>query len=219
MLRLLVLTLILGNGLYFAWSQNLLQAYGFAPAVQREPYRLERQLRPQALRLLGARDLPAGEPPARVAARSGACLQAGLFDAAQTALLRSALKTALPAGSWSLDEGREPPRWIVYLGPYPSAEALVKKRAELAALNVRVEPLGNPALQGGLSLGGFETELAADAELKALNRRGVRTAQVLQERAEVRGMRLRLSGVDDALQARLEDLTPALAGKVLSPCR
>ena len=30
MLRLFVLTLILANGLYFAWSEGYLRAYGFA---------------------------------------------------------------------------------------------------------------------------------------------------------------------------------------------
>ncbi len=52
MLRFFVLALILMNGVYFAWSQGLLQAYGFAPAQQTEPERLLQQIRPQALQLL-----------------------------------------------------------------------------------------------------------------------------------------------------------------------
>lgn len=220
MLRFLVLALVLSNGLYFAWSQGLLQAYGFAPASQSEPQRLARQLRPEALRLLSAQELQQSQAASAVGVRPGVCLQAGLFDAAQTALLRDALAAAaLPAGSWSLDEVLEPARWIVYMGPYPSAEALAKKRTELSALKLRLEPLGNPALQGGLSLGGFETQAAATAQLNALSRRGVRTARVLQERAEVSGMRLQLAQADDTLRARLDALTPALAGKLLSPCR
>ncbi len=219
MLRFLVLALVLSNGLYFAWSQGLLQAYGFAPASQSEPQRLARQLRPEALRLLSVQELQQSEAASAVGARPGVCLQAGLFDEAQTALLRDALEAALPAGSWSLDEVLEPARWIVYMGPYPSAEALAKKRAELAALNLRFESLGNPALQGGLSLGGFETQAAANAQLNALSRRGVRTARVLQERAELRGLMLRLPAADSAQRTRLEALTPALAGKPLSPCR
>lgn len=219
MLRFLVLALVLSNGLYFAWSQGLLQAYGFAPASQSEPQRLARQLRPEALRLLSAQELPPSAAASAVDARPGVCLQAGLFDAAQAALLRDALEAALPAGSWSLDEVLQPARWIVYMGPYPSAEALAKKRAELAALKLPLEPLSNPALQGGLSLGGFETQTAATAQLDALSQRGVRTARVLQERAELRGLMLRLPAADSALRARLEALTPALAGKSLSPCR
>jgi hypothetical protein len=52
MLRLLVLLLILANGLYFAWSEGMLRAYGFAPAQQREPQRLTQQVRPEAIRVL-----------------------------------------------------------------------------------------------------------------------------------------------------------------------
>ena len=113
----------------------------------------------------------------------------------------------------------EPARWIVYMGKYASAADLAKKRSELALLNLKFEPLINPALEWGLSLGGFETQAAAKAALDVLSRRGVRTAQVVQERAEVRGMLLRIPAADDSLRARLDELKPALAGKVLSPCR
>ena len=43
MLRLAVVLLLLANGLYFAWSQGLLQDYGLAPAQQSEPQRLSQQ--------------------------------------------------------------------------------------------------------------------------------------------------------------------------------
>jgi len=39
MLRLLVLLLVLANAGYFAWSQGLLAAWGFAPAATGEPQR------------------------------------------------------------------------------------------------------------------------------------------------------------------------------------
>ena len=84
---------------------------------------------------------------------------------------------------------------------------------------MRVEPLINPALQFGLSLGSFETQAAADAELVALRQRGVRSARVLQERAELRGMLLRVPAADDTLRARLDELKPVLAGKLWRPCQ
>ena len=215
LLRFLVLTLALLNGVYFAWSHGLLLGFGFGPAPQTEPQRLARQIRPDGVQVLTVPEPAQPEPAPRV----GECLQAGLFDEAQSALLRSTLEPALPGGSWSLDAAVEPARWIVYMGQYISAEALASKRAELAALNLRFEPLINPALQLGLSLGGFETQAAADAALDALNQRGVRTARVVQERAELRGVMLRLPAVDDIVRARLGELKPALAGKPLSPCR
>lgn len=52
MLRLLVLLLVLANAGYFAWSQALLGAWGFAPAATGEPQRLRQQIKPEALRIL-----------------------------------------------------------------------------------------------------------------------------------------------------------------------
>ena len=181
------------------------------------------QLRPDAIRILTAEEAKRleaapGLTPA-AALRPPECLQAGLFDDVQAAALRRALESALPAGAWQLEPAREPPRWIVYMGKYPSVEALAKKRAELAALDFRIEALSNPALEFGLSLGGFDTEAAADAELAALTRRGVRTARVVQERSETRGVLLKIAAADEVTRARLDDLKLALAGKVLRACK
>lgn len=51
MLRPLVLFLLLANLAWFAWAQGLLAPLGFGPTPQREPQRLERQLRPELLRV------------------------------------------------------------------------------------------------------------------------------------------------------------------------
>ncbi len=56
MLRLTVLVLFLANGLYMAWSQGWLRAYGFGPAQQTESHRLGQQIKPEAIRLLTADD-------------------------------------------------------------------------------------------------------------------------------------------------------------------
>lgn len=217
MLRFIVLALVLLNGIYFAWSQGLLQGLGFAPTQQTEPQRMAQQIQPEALRLLTPQELLAPAPQA--AAKPTECLQAGLFVEAQGAPLRTALAAVLPAGSWQLQDARLPARWIVYMGKYASADELTKKRAQLASLNLKFEPLQNPALGPGLSLGGFDTQDEANKALEAFSQRGVRTARVLQERAEERGLILQLPVVDDAVKAGLAALQPALAGKPLSPCR
>jgi hypothetical protein len=218
MLRLFVLALILLNGVYWVWSQDLLLGLGFAPAQQTEPQRLAQQIRPEAVRLLNVQDLHLLETAPRVANKPAQCLQAGLFDDAQSAVLQRTLASALPTGTWTLEEASEPARWIVYMGRYASAEILAKKRAELASLKLQFEPLTNPSLQLGLSLGGFDTKAAANAQLDSLSRRGLRTAKVVQERTEMRGMMLRVAQADEVLRSRLDELKPALAGKVLSPC-
>ena len=227
MLRLLVLALLLANAAYFAWSQGMLRGYGLAPAALSEPQRIARQLRPEGLRILRpdeARRMDAAPAVAQTAASPVSasppeCLQAGLFDDTRTLALRTQLQAALPANSWRLETVVEPARWIVYMGKYPTADALAKKRAELASLNLKFDALAEPALEFGLSLGGFQTQAAANAALANLKRRGVRTARVVQERAEVRGTLLKLAAVDDLVKARLDDIKAALADKPLRPCR
>ena len=218
MLRLIVLVLLLLNGGYYVWSQGLLQAYGWAPASQSEPQRLAQQIKPEALHRLSDEELQLAEAPPRVAVKPPVCLKAGLFNENQSVLLRRTLTAAWPAGTWSLEAVAEPARWIVYMGKYANAAELAKKRAQLASLELKFEPLTNPALGLGLSLGGFETQAAAQTALETFSRRGVRTARVVQERAEVRGTLLRLPATDEALRARLDELKPALAGLVLRPC-
>ena len=56
MLRLFVLTLLMLNGLYFAWSQAWFTAYGWGPMVQQEPQRLTQQIAAQAIHLLSPQE-------------------------------------------------------------------------------------------------------------------------------------------------------------------
>ncbi len=219
MLRLFVLVLLLANGAYFAWSQGLLRAYGYAPADVSEPQRLSQQVHPEKLHILTPDEVKRLEASPAPGARVGECLQAGLFSEADGATLRAKLDTLLPAGTWSLDPQVEPARWIVYMGKYPTADALAKKRIELTQRNVKFENVTNPALEFGLSLGGFESETAADAALDVLTRRGVRTARVVQDRFEVRSVMLKIAAADESIKARLEEIKAALAGKPLRACR
>jgi len=218
MLRLLVLLLLLLNAGYYAWSQGLLRAYGWAPAEQSESQRLAQQIHPQAIHVLSAEEARRIEQAALTPPKPPECLQAGLFDEAQTDTLRKALDATLPAGGWTLETTVEPARWIVYMGKFPNRAALEKKRAELLKLKLRLQPLDNADLEPGLSLGRFETQAQAQAELKDLQRRGVRTAHVAQEKPEVRQSMLRIPAADEALKPKLEELKPALGDKPLRSC-
>ena len=219
MLRLVVLLLVLVNGTYFAWSHGLLRPYGWAPAEQSEPQRLKQQIRPEAIRVLGTEETRRVEVAAQMPVRPPECLQAGLLDDAQADSLRRVLETALPPGTWLMEPVFEPGRWIVYMGKYSSPAALAKKRNELIKLKMRLEPLLKPELEPGLSLGGFETQAEANKQLAEVLRRGVRTARVVLERAEVRGSILRIPAADDTVRARLDEIKPALADKPLKSCK
>jgi hypothetical protein len=222
MLRLVVLALLLANAGYFAWTHGLLADYGIGPFAQAEPQRLTQQIRPEAMRILTAaeaRQLDSSSTAAAPAAQPVAeCLQAGLFTPEQTTALRAGLESSLPIGSWSLESSTEPGRWIVYMGKYNSDDALAKKRTELRGLGVSFEPLVNPALAPGLSLGHYGSQAEAERGLTNAATRGVRTAKVVLERPEARGQLLKLPAVDAALKAKLEPLKAQLSGKPLQAC-
>ena len=61
MLRWLVLVLLLANAGYLAWSQQWLAGLGLAPATEAEPERLQRQIAPEALRILPGQGGQAGK--------------------------------------------------------------------------------------------------------------------------------------------------------------
>ena len=221
MLRVLVLLLVLANGAYWAWAQGALAGLGFAPATSREPQRLAQQIKPESLRLLSpqeVRKLEATPVAAAPAARPAECLVAGLFEDKQLEPLRVALSSTLATGTWQLESAVEPARWIIYMGKYPNADALNRKKVELRQINVSFEDVPLTALQLGLSLGKYTDLAQANQQLSSLAQRGVRTARVVQERAEQRGQLLRLPVVDEALRAKLDALKPQLLGRALRAC-
>lgn len=65
MLRALVLALLVANAAFFAWRSGWLEplhgVIGARPEGEREPQRLQRQVNPQAVQLLGA--APAASTP------------------------------------------------------------------------------------------------------------------------------------------------------------
>ena len=222
MLRFLVLALILANAGYYAYSQGLLAAYGYAPAAQAEPQRIDQQIKPEALRILNPQDATqldnAAQPAQTVASATSECLQVGMFNEEQTMVLRDKLVSTLPPNSWVIESALVPARWLVYMGKYNSDEAVVKKKSELRGLGVSFEALSNSALEPGLSLGNFKTQGEAQAELERIAKKGVKTAKVMQERAELRGQRLKLPAVDTALRSQLDAIKPQLAGKAFAAC-
>ena len=219
MLRGIVLFLLLANGVFYAWSHGLLAAYGLAPTPVSEPQRLEQQIRPEMVVVVVPHSAAASSAAvvASAPAEPTECLFAGLFDVARGSLLAKALAEALPAGSWSLEPGVEPGRWMVYMGRYANAELLERKKAELRNMRVKYE-VAPANLEPGLSLGSFDSEARANKLLAEVTQHGVRTAHVVAERLETHGMRLKLPAVDAAMKIRLELLQPALDGKALRTC-
>ena len=223
MLRFSLLVLLLANAGYLAWSQGWMASLGWQPETQSETFRLKQQMRPEAIQV-GSPSKPtasAATPqatPAPLADGPSRCWQAGPFDATQAAQLRQALHALeLPSGAWELPPTAVAGRWIVYLGQFPSERALELRRAELRQQGMAVEPAGG-ALEPGLSLGRFDSEALATRALTQALRNGVRGARVVQERTATTLYTLRLPQLTPAMQPRVEQLKPALAGKPLVLC-
>jgi hypothetical protein len=218
MLRLIVLVLLLANAGWFAWAQGHLLPWGVGPVQQSEPQRLAQQVRPEALQVLRPEELRRVEAVVAQAPRPPECLATSILDDATVTALRPVLE-GWPGGAWTFEPAAEPARWIIYMGRYAGVEHVARKRGELRQLGVSFEPLSNPDLEPGLSLGSFASEAAATQQLDVLAARGVRTARVVQERPEQRGQRLLLPAVDDNLRPRVDELKAPLATRPLRPCR
>lgn len=161
-------------------------------------------------------------PTAPIAAASRAvttpavCLQAGTFDAHQAETLRKAL-ARWPQGSWTLDPVPVAGRWMVYLGRFPQADLLDKKKAELRELGIAFDRPG-AAWEPGLSLGRYSSEDAAQRALAELRAKGVRTARVVPERPAGTAYVLRLPAVTEALRPQADALRPQLGGRAWRRC-
>ena len=242
MLRLAVLALLAANLLFWAYTQGHLATLGLNPSGEREPERLARQVAADKLVVRNAPRVPDApkepstqepapasasetpapevEPaaPAPVAAAPTACWQATGLTEPQTVLLRGALDNQPElAPGWSLTESVLPARWIVYLGKFPSAEALQKRRAELREAKVDHREVNTPALQPGLALGTYSTEEAARRALASATLNGMANAKAVQERQETRQYTLTLPTLTDAQRRRLTSLN-LLGGRPLQRC-
>jgi hypothetical protein len=241
MLRLLVAALLIANLLFWAWHQPAVSdALGWAPPADagREPQRLQRQVRPEAVRLLPApsvatpllaalpdalpdaavvrADMPAGPAPSD----SGVCLETGpMNDAAASAAERALAQAGVPASAWT-DVRRElPGRWIVYMGRYAEREVLQRKLEEVQRLNISATELRSPGgLAPGLALGEFGTQADAQARLERLQARGVRSARVLQLPSRGAEHRLRAERLDRRLAEQLAAWPPARGQARWQPC-
>ena len=243
MLRFAIALLLLANAGYYGWSTGLLAPWGWAPQQEGEPQRLQQQIAPQSLQLLGpgtpsspaapapapspaptptppavspAVPAPADSTAAALAPEATQCLQAGPLDGTRATGLRASL-AALPEGSWVLEANEIPGRWMVYMGRFADEDALAKKRVELRALKVAFDRPG-AALEPGLSLGRFATPEAAQRGQADLASHGIRTSRVVQERAPQTNYLLRLPASTAALRAQLDELHIAWDDTPLQPC-
>ena len=127
MLRALVILLVLANLGFWAWSSGALAIIGLAPAQERDPSRLEQQVRAEEVRVL---------PPAEAAAALGAASAAAApRSAASAAGSASSVAPSASAGS-AAQAGSNPLAALLCLeaGPFAPAAADAAERVLAAAL-------------------------------------------------------------------------------------
>ena len=214
MLRTLVVAVLLANLAFFCWTHGWLDdVVGVRARGDREPERLMRQVKPEAVRLLPVS--AANEPVPEALA----CLEAGPFSDTEFVAARAAVQAAVPGGGWADVKVDLPGTWIVYMGKYADRNGLVKKEDELKRRNVAYEEVtGTAALAPGLSLGHFDDKAAADEALAQFTQQGIRTARVVQIVTPKTSHRLRVEKADAALVARLTALSSDALGKGFAAC-
>ncbi|MEO8059796.1 MAG: SPOR domain-containing protein [Burkholderiales bacterium] len=220
MLRLLLLLLITANLGFYSWTQGWLDGVvGIRATGDREPERLARQLRPEAVVILP----PESEASSSAAATAApACLEAGPFSPTELVAAITSLKQLLPTaaeGGWAEVKTELPGSWIVYMGKFPDAEGLAKKEQELKRLKLDFELVRSPpALDRGVSLGRFDQRAAADKALERFTQQGVRTARVVELSPPGNASMLRAARADSALANQLVALKAASLGKGFAAC-
>jgi hypothetical protein len=220
MLRAIVLALLVANLAFYAWSQGWLDSVvGMRSIGDREPERLARQVRPEALRILSAGSA-VDAAPAAPALPTLACLEAGPFSDTELSAAQSAAQAALPGGTPLVDvKIAKPGNWMVYMGRYASRDALTKKEDELKRRKTPYEEVREPvALAPGLSLGRFDERAAAAKALDAFSEQGVRTARVVEITPASTSHVLRIERADAALATQAAALRLAGLGKGFVPC-
>jgi hypothetical protein len=246
LLRFFVFALLAANGLFYAWSQGHLSAWGLVKPSQSEPHRIAEQIEPERIVVRPANNTAKAPAPAPASAAATvtatlspssspttptpapasaptSCLTAGVFNGPQSNALKQALDTKLPDLRWRFDTSSQPARWIVYMGKYANFDQRDLKKKQLDQINVRYELLTEANLEPGLSLGSHATQAAANQALQQLIKQGVRTARVLQESPEQKGQSLMIPAINDLNRAKLNtvyaSLATLLANKPLSACK
>ena len=218
-MRTLFLLLLLANLTLFAW----MQFFG-GDSAQRDPRPLQRQVAPDQIRILSARELgvtvpakpgaPRPEPDAR------ACAEWGSFSVTDAAQAEKSLEPLALGARLAQRRIEELAGWWVYFPTQGSRTAAAKKAAELKALGIEdyFIVLEEGPWRWALSLGVFKTEEAANGRLAALRAKGVRTAQLGKRETQVQKVLFEVRGVDSALLAKLRALAETFPGSEIKDC-
>ena len=228
MLKFIFWSLLAVNATLFAYGQGYL---GHFSGNEREPARLRNQLNANQLTIVSAER--AGHAPAGDAAGASAdgksappplaCVEIGSFVIADARRFEARL-AALNLGDRQSRRnlpGTEISSYIVHIPPMGSKEAADKKAAELRAMGVTnyFVMSDNSPMRWAISLGVFKTETAAQNQLAALVKQGVRTARVTPRMSGSKLLAFQFRDVDAELQTNLEKIRADFPNTQTHTCR
>lgn len=219
MLRALLLLLLLANVVFFAWSRGAFAPMWPAPmAAQREPERVQAQVKPEAVTVLPAKAASAAISAARAA--SLACVEAGPLAEAELPAAESALAPVqLPEGSWMRAVAPPPPLWLVFAGRAADPAGLRARAEELKKLNLPFEVIDAPAeFANGFVLSRHATRAEAEAALAAASAPGLKGARVVSLPAPPVQTWLKVPQADADMQDKLKALAPEPLAGGFKPC-
>jgi len=216
-LKFIFWSLVAINAALFAYGKGYL---GHFSGNEREPERMLNQLNAGKLSIISAEkanDASAATAAAASAAAAAkpapevlACVEIGSFVLADARRFETQLAPLNLGDRQSRHNlpGNEVSSYIVYMPPQGSKEGADKKAAELRGLGVTNYFImnDNSPLRWGISLGVFKTEGAAQNQLAALMKQGVRTARVAPRMSGSKLLAFQFRDVDTELKAKLEQL-------------
>ena len=232
-MKLFLSLLVVANVLLFGWFRGWMAPFG---GDGREPQRLERQLRPEQLRVLPAARQPAAgasgvtpaaaaagargsAPPATVAAlRTAGCAQIGPIGEAEYVRVQAALEALSPDLDISAVRLDEVTSWWVYLPPVRGGD-VSRRLADLRDRGVGDTYLMPEGVwKGAVSLGLFRQEDGAVGLQRTLAQKGVVGVRVIPRGPPPGRMILKVKPVHDAVASELLKLGAEFPEAALGPC-
>lgn len=215
-MRFVVAFLLVANLVFLGWTQGALdQVLGLRSTGDREPERMAREVRPEAVTVMVPR-VASGA----VSAEETTCLESGPYSPAEVAQAEVGLSSALSPGLWANLRQDRPGQWVVYLGPFSDQEALARKEEEVKRTRVPYEAINERGeLDYGLSLGRFGHLSEANAALDLLSQQAaLRNARVVNLVQPTSAHVLRVDAASRAVAQRLQNLR-GTAVKPFVPCK
>jgi hypothetical protein len=229
-LKFIFWSLLAVNAALFAYGHGYL---GHFSGNEHEPARLLNQLNASKLAIISADKANHAAAATAAAATTAAeakpapqvqaCVEIASFVLADARRFEAQL-AALNLGDRQSRHnlpGTEVSSYIVYIPPQGSKEAADKKAGELRGLGVSNYFImnDNSPLRWGISLGVFKTDGAAQNQLAALMKQGVRTARVAPRMSGSKLLAYQFRDVDADLRGKLEKIRASYPSAETHNCK